>query len=124
VLKIIQDSEAAVLPGPPLVDIGSPLNLEIVADLLSNAVQVKVGAPVRIDGWGGPPVRGKGVRSDPAGFLKVSALGIEEQRIDRFRGSAGNVVATRARLSCRRPRDHLERHRCIDHPGECLVPEE
>jgi HlyD family secretion protein len=82
VLRIIQDSEAVVLPGAPLVDIGNPLDLEIVADLLStDAVQIKVGAPVRIDGWGGPVIRGKVVRVDPAGFLKVSALGIEEQRV-------------------------------------------
>jgi HlyD family secretion protein len=82
VLKIIQDSEAAVPPGAPLVDIGNPLDLEIVADLLSSdAVQIKVGAPVRIDGWGGHPIKGKVMRVDPAGFLKVSALGIEEQRV-------------------------------------------
>lgn len=82
VLKIIQDSEAAVLTGAPLVDIGDPLDLEVVADLLStDAVQIKVGAPVRIDGWGGAPLRGNVVRVDPAGFLKVSALGIEEQRV-------------------------------------------
>jgi len=81
-LKIIQDSEAVVLPGAPLVDIGDPFDLEVVADLLSiDAVQIKVGAPIRIDGWGGPTIRGKVVRVDPAGFLKVSALGIEEQRV-------------------------------------------
>jgi len=82
VLKIIQDSEVVVLPGAPLVDIGDPFDLEVVADLLStDAVQIKVGAPVRIDGWGGPTIQGKVVRIDPAGFLKVSALGIEEQRV-------------------------------------------
>src|SRR6266702_5602447 len=82
VLKIIQDSEAVVLPGAPLVDIGDLFDLEVVADLLStDAVQIKVGAPVRIDGWGGSTIRGKVVRVDPAGFLKVSALGIEEQRV-------------------------------------------
>lgn len=82
VLRIIQDSEAAVLAGAPLVDIGDPLDLEVVADLLStDAVQIKVGAPVRIDGWGGAAIKGKVVRIDPAGFLKVSALGIEEQRV-------------------------------------------
>ena len=82
VLKIIQDSEAVVPPGAPLVDIGNPLDLEVVADLLStDAVQIKVGAPVRIDGWGGPTIRGSVIRIDPAGFLKVSALGIEEQRV-------------------------------------------
>jgi HlyD family secretion protein len=82
VLKIIQESEAAVQAGTPLMEIGNPLDLEVVADLLSSdAVQVKVGAPVRIDGWGGTSIRGKVVRIDPAGFLKVSALGIEEQRV-------------------------------------------
>jgi HlyD family secretion protein len=82
ILKIIQDSEAVVLPGAPLVDIGNPLDLEVVADLLSaDAVQIKVGASVRIDGWGGAAIKGRVVRVDPAGFLKVSALGIEEQRV-------------------------------------------
>ena len=82
VLKIIQDSEAVVQAGAPLVDIGDPLDLEVVADLLStDAVQIKVGAPVRMDGWGGSSIGGRVVRVDPAGFLKVSALGIEEQRV-------------------------------------------
>jgi HlyD family secretion protein len=82
VLKIIQDSEAVVLPGTPLVDIGDPLDLEVVADLLStDAVQIKPGSVVRIDGWGGSPVQGRVTRVDPAGFMKVSALGIEEQRV-------------------------------------------
>jgi HlyD family secretion protein len=82
VLKIIQDSEAVVVPGTPLIDIGNPLDLEVVADLLStDAVQIKVGAPVRVDGWGGRPIEGRVVRIDPAGFLKISALGIEEQRV-------------------------------------------
>lgn len=82
VLKIVQDSEATVLPGTALVDIGNLLDLEVVADLLSTeAVQIKVGAPVRIDGWGGQPIKGTVARVDPAGFLKVSALGIEEQRV-------------------------------------------
>jgi len=82
VLKIIQDSEAVVAVGAPLVDIGDPLDLEIIADLLStDAVQIKAGAPVRIDGWGGTPIRGRVMRVNPAGFLKVSALGIEEQRV-------------------------------------------
>lgn len=82
VLKIIQDSEAPVLAGTPLIEIGDPLDLEVVAELLStDAVRIKKGAPVRIDGWGGAPIRGRVTRVDPAGFLKVSALGIEEQRV-------------------------------------------
>jgi HlyD family secretion protein len=82
VLKIIQDSEAVVPAGAPLLEIGDPLDLEVIADLLStDAVQVKPGSPVRIDGWGGSPIKGRVTRVDPAGFLKVSALGIEEQRV-------------------------------------------
>jgi HlyD family secretion protein len=82
VLKIIQESEAVVQPGTPLLEIGDPLDLEVVADLLStDVVGIKPGAPVRIDGWGGAPIRARVTRVDPAGFLKVSALGIEEQRV-------------------------------------------
>lgn len=82
VLKIIQDSEAPVPAGAPLVQIGDPLDLEVVAELLStDAVRIKPGASVRIDGWGGAPIRGRVKRVDPAGFLKISALGIEEQRV-------------------------------------------
>src|SRR6516165_373844 len=82
VLKIIQESEGVVQAGTPLLEIGDPVDLEIVADLLStDAVQIKPGSPVRIDGWGGPPIQGRVTRVDPAGFLKVSALGIEEQRV-------------------------------------------
>ena len=82
VLKINQESEAPVQAGTPLIEIGDPLDLDVVADLLStDAVQIKIGAPVRIDGWGGPSIRGRVTKVDPAGFLKVSALGIEEQRV-------------------------------------------
>jgi HlyD family secretion protein len=82
VLKINQESEAVVQSGAALLEVGDPKDLEVVAELLSSdAVQVQPGARVRIDGWGGPPVRGSVTRIDPAGFLKVSALGIEEQRV-------------------------------------------
>jgi HlyD family secretion protein len=82
VLKIVQESEAVVQAGTPLIEIGDPRDLDVVADLLStDAVQINAGSPVRIDGWGGPPIKGRVARVDPAGFLKVSALGIEEQRV-------------------------------------------
>jgi HlyD family secretion protein len=82
VLKIIQDSETVVPAGAPLIEIGDPADLEVVAELLStDAVQIKPGSPVRIDGWGGSQIQGRVTRVDPAGFLKVSALGIEEQRV-------------------------------------------
>jgi HlyD family secretion protein len=82
VLKVIQESEAVVAAGAPLIEIGDPHDLEIVAELLSTeAVRIEPGAPVRIEGWGGPPIRGRVSRIEPAGFVKVSALGIEEQRV-------------------------------------------
>jgi HlyD family secretion protein len=82
VLKINQESEAVVLVGTPLIEIGDPKDIEIVADLLSSdAVRIKPGAEVKIDGWGGAPIDARVVRVDPAGFTKVSALGIEEQRV-------------------------------------------
>lgn len=82
VLKIIQDSEAVIAAGSPLLEIGDPLDLEVVADVLStDAVQIRPESPVLIDGWGGAPIRARVTRVDPAGFLKVSALGIEEQRV-------------------------------------------
>ena len=82
VLKIVQESEAVIAAGTPLVEIGNPANLEIVVDLLSSdAVRIKTGAAARIEGWGGPPLKAKVRRIDPAGFTKVSALGIEEQRV-------------------------------------------
>ena len=82
VLRVLQESEAVVAAGTPLVEIGDPLDLEVVAELLStDAVQVKPGARVRIDGWGGPALDGRVTRIEPEGFLKVSALGIEEQRV-------------------------------------------
>jgi HlyD family secretion protein len=82
VLKIIQESETIVQAGAPLIEIGDPRDLEVVAELLSSdAVQIKVGSSVRIDGWGGAPVQGRVTRVDPAGFVKISSLGIEEQRV-------------------------------------------
>ena len=98
VLRIIQESETVVQVGTPLIEIGDPADLEVVAELLStDAVRVEVGSPVRIDGWGGTPVTGRVTRVDPAGFVKVSALGIEEQRV-RTTIDFGEPAATWARL--------------------------
>lgn len=82
VLKLIEESEAVVQAGTPLIDIGNPQDLEIVAELLStDAVQVRQGQTVHVDGWGGGSIEGRVKRIEPAGFMKVSALGIEEQRV-------------------------------------------
>jgi len=84
VFKRYRESEAVVPAGEPLIELGDPANLEIVSDLLSSeAVKVKAGDPVRIEQWGGDhPLRGKVRRVEPSGFMKVSALGVEEQRVN------------------------------------------
>jgi HlyD family secretion protein len=82
VLNLVTESEQVVAPGTPLIEIGDPVNLEIVVDLLSSdAVRVPRDAEARIDGWGGPTLTAKVRRIETAGFTKVSALGIEEQRV-------------------------------------------
>ncbi len=83
VLRVLQQSEAVVLAGTPLLEIGDPRDLEIVAEMLSSdAVQIAEGAEAVIDGWGGPALRGRVRQVEPYGFLKVSALGVEEQRVN------------------------------------------
>lgn len=84
ILQIYHESESVVAAGTPLVEIGNPLDLEIVADLLStDAVQVNPGDPVVIERWGGEgSLNGTVDRVEPYGFTKVSSLGIEEQRVN------------------------------------------
>lgn len=84
VLRRLRESESIVPPGEPLLEIGDPERIEIVADLLStDAVRVPQGAPVLVEHWGGPePLTGTVRRVEPSGFMKVSALGVEEQRVN------------------------------------------
>lgn len=84
VLRVVQKSETFVPSGAALVEIGDPEKLEVVTDYLSSdAVNIAIGADVDIDRWGGSrPLRGKVRRIDPSGFMKVSALGVEEQRVN------------------------------------------
>jgi HlyD family secretion protein len=83
VLRVVNPSEAVVGAGTPLLEVGNPLDLEIAVDLLSSdAVQVRPGQLARIEAWGGAPVAGRVRRVEPYGFTKVSALGIEEQRVN------------------------------------------
>lgn len=82
VLKLVQESEQVVMQGAPLVEIGDPSNLELVVELLSTeAVRVQPGALATIEGWGGLELAATVHRVEPAGFTKISALGIEEQRV-------------------------------------------
>jgi len=84
VLRIPERSERVVPAGAVLLEIGDPKSLEVVADLLStDAVRVHPGDPIQIVGWGGDSVLHGRLRTiEPSGFTKVSALGIEEQRVE------------------------------------------
>ena len=84
VLRVIHESEGVVAAGEALLEIGDPRALEIVTELLSSdAVKVAPGAEVLIEAWGGGEVlAGRVRRIEPFGFTKVSALGIEEQRVN------------------------------------------
>ena len=83
VLQVFEPSETTLGPGAPILEIGNiRRDLEIEAELLSaDAVQVSAGDPVVIDDWGGPPLDGHVRRIEPFGVTKVSALGVEEQRV-------------------------------------------
>lgn len=84
VLRVLQESATVVSPGTPLVEIGDVRDLEIVADVLStDAVRIAPGAPVRFDQWGGElPLPGRVRMVEPSAFTKISALGVEEQRVN------------------------------------------
>lgn len=86
VLRVLQESEGVVTAGSVLMTVGDPANLEIVAELLStDAVRIQPGARVAIENWGGrdvAPLEGRVRLVEPFGFMKVSALGVEEQRVN------------------------------------------
>lgn len=83
VLKVMQESETVVSPGMAILEIGDPHDIEIEAEILSrDAVTIQPGDSVEIDQWGGDvPLKGRVRRVEPAAFTKISALGVEEQRV-------------------------------------------
>jgi len=83
VLRVVQASEGPVALGAPLLELGDTARLEVVAELLTaDALRAQPGSPVRIERWGGEGVlQGRVRRIEPAAFTKVSALGVEEQRV-------------------------------------------
>lgn len=83
VLRVFAESEGLVPAGAPLLEVGDPSDLEIVVDVLSSdAVRIREGAPAIVEGWGGEhPLAARVRRVEPTAFTKVSALGIEEQRV-------------------------------------------
>ncbi len=100
VMSVINESEAEIAQGMQLMTIGDPGKIEVVVDLLSReAVRVQQGDKVRITEWGGAdPLIGYVKRVEPFGKLKVSALGIEEQRVNVIIGFADAAAKQAARL--------------------------
>jgi HlyD family secretion protein len=88
VLKVLQQSEASVSAGTGLVELGDPSQLEVVVDILTeDATQVQPGAAVELLNWGGAQSPSQALSGrvrwvEPAAFTKVSALGVEEQRVN------------------------------------------
>lgn len=84
VLKVIAESEQVVASGALLAEIGNPHDLEIIVELLSSAaIKITPGAEATIENWGGAmKLSAKVTRVEPTGFTKVSALGVEEQRVN------------------------------------------
>lgn len=94
VLRVLTESEQVVQSGTPILELGDPGNLEIVVELLSrDAVRVTEGATATVSGWGGPPVAAEVERVEPSAVTRVSALGIDEQRVTvvlRLTGAPGD----------------------------------
>lgn len=82
VLKRWQESAGVVAAGTPLLELGDPRDLEVVAEFLSQeAAGISVGATAVIEAWGGPDLPAVVERIEPLGELKISALGVEERRV-------------------------------------------
>lgn len=83
VLKVMQESEGVVAGGTPLLELGDPGALEVVVDVLTrDGIRIRPGAQAEIDRWGGDPLDAHVRLVEPAAFTRVSALGVEEQRVN------------------------------------------
>src|SRR5205823_169240 len=107
VLKVMQESEKVVTAGAEIMEVGDPDSLEAEIDVLTqDAVKVRNGAKVFLEHWGGDvPLEGQ-VRGRESGFMKQSALGVEEQRVNliidfqvpqEYRGRLGDGYRVEAR---------------------------
>jgi HlyD family secretion protein len=98
VLRVVQESAAVLAPGALLMEVGDPADLEVEIDVLSSdAVRIPLGAKVYLDHWGeSTPLIARVRVVEPKAFLKVSALGVEEQRV--------NVIADFVDSSAKRKR--------------------
>jgi HlyD family secretion protein len=84
VLRVFQESAGPVVPGLKLLELGDPNDLEVEVDVLStDAVKIRPGFRVYLERWGGvAPLQARVRLVEPSGFLKLSALGVEEQRVN------------------------------------------
>lgn len=84
VLKVIQQNEGVVQPGAPILELGDPAALELVVDVLTtDAVHILPGQRAWIERWGGAHALRAHVRLiEPSAFTRLSALGVEEQRVN------------------------------------------
>ncbi len=109
VLRVIEESSRVVLAGAPLMEIGDPADLEVVIEVLSrDGAALQPGTRVELEQWGGPePLEARVRLVEPAAFTKVSALGVEEQRVNVIadivtpadkRASLGDAFRVEARI--------------------------
>jgi len=84
ILRVFQESAGPVAAGTPVAEIGDPTDLEVVIELLSrDGAALAPGARVELEQWGGPrPLEARVRLVEPAAFTKISALGVEEQRVN------------------------------------------
>lgn len=109
VLRVFHADAAIVSPATPLLELGDPADIEVEIDVLSSdAVKIRPGARVFFEHWGGDaPLEGRVRVVEPAGFRKISALGVEEQRVyviadfvapSETRGALGDAYRVEARI--------------------------
>ncbi|MEM9266458.1 MAG: HlyD family efflux transporter periplasmic adaptor subunit [Cyanobacteria bacterium P01_F01_bin.13] len=106
VLRVPDESARFVQAGDPLIELGNPGDLELVIDVLStDAVQIQPGDTIIVDQWGGPePLTATVSYIEPAAFTEVSALGVEEQRVNvigTLSGPVANPLGDRYRIEAR-----------------------
>jgi len=104
ILRLLEQSQRVLAPGAPIIEIGYTPKLEVIAEFLTaNAVKIRPGMNAIIDDWGGnTPLRARVRTVEPGAFTKISALGIEEQRVnvvlDFTEGSANLADAYRVEV--------------------------
>ena len=115
VLRLHEDSERVVPAGAPILELGDPRDLEVVVEVLStDAVAIPAGAAMTVDVGGGRRLAARVAEIEPAGFTKISPLGVEEQRVrvigalDQPAAGVGDRFRIRARIVLWRGDDVLQ----------------